>query len=123
MGKQRGEEKMELTLDSSVSISEAMFSNTCSSSKRGTSSALTCLAPAFIPSLLNATSFASISFSKCLACFLKSATLHITMYMKNRNTQFRSKQRQSCLTQLQIYAKRRKQYIYTSIYTYYDAYS
>lgn len=66
--------RKKLTLESNVSISDAMFSNTCSSSKRGTSSALTCLTPAFIPSLLNATSFASISFSRCLACFLKSAT-------------------------------------------------
>lgn len=65
---------VDLTLESSVSISEAIFSNTCSSSKSGTSSALTCLALAFIPSLLNATNFASISFSKCLACFLRSVS-------------------------------------------------
>jgi len=62
------------TLESRVSISDAMFSNTCSSSKRGTSSTLVCLAPVLMPNLLNATSFASISFSKCLACFLRSAT-------------------------------------------------
>jgi len=49
-----------------------MFSNTCSSSKRGTSSGLTCLRPVLIPSLLNDTNFASISFSRCLACFLRS---------------------------------------------------